>query len=128
MSDNYTTIIKRISEGEAFKGNTMMGLRTDFPLAGFTYEIFSYRQQIAMLVVRYATKEAFIFRNERKYSKTTSTHQNYAWRGLTAMHATLANDLGYTVHNIFKIDGEAIEQIETMVFEMDENYGMEVTA
>ena len=124
MRDNYTQIIQLVAQGDEFKGNTMTGDRINFPLAGYSYRIFSYREQIAQVIVRYDTKEAFIYRNERKYSQTTSRHQNTAWRGLTALHATLMNDLGYTVHNVFRIDGEAIDH---HLFEMD-NYDMEVTA
>ena len=122
--DNYKQIIKRIAEGEAFKGNTMTGYRMHIPLAGYSYSVYSYGAQIGQVIVKYATKEAFFFRNERKYSVTTSKHQNYTWRGFTALHATLLNDLGYTIHTIFSLDKDAIAHL---VHEL-ENGEVEVTA
>lgn len=85
---NYTQIIKHIEGLEAFTGNTMTGERRAFGF-GTIYQVWSYNEPIALVVTNNRARRAVIFRNERKYSVTTSKHQTYTWRGLDELRDTL---------------------------------------
>ena len=120
---NYTQIIEHIGDGKEFIGNTMLGERENYE-SGFAYRIWSYDTPIALVVVHYKNGNATIYRNERKYSTTTSKHQNVAWRGLGKLHRSLA-DFNFDVHVVFSgYDDLTVFKIR----EMRDAFKSEVTA
>lgn len=66
--DNYKTISTKVRNRENFKGNTMWGAW----LNSTQYTIFSYSTPIAEI----DTLTGKVWVNPRKYSVTTSKHQN----------------------------------------------------
>jgi hypothetical protein len=71
MQDNYKTIATKLANREQFRGNTMTGYQN-----GETYVIFSYDTPIAWFY------EGGWELDSRKYSVTTSKHQNIIKRSL----------------------------------------------
>jgi hypothetical protein len=69
--DNYKTIATKLANREQFRGNTMTGYQN-----GETYVIFSYDTPIAWFY------QGGWELDSRKYSVTTSKHQNIIKRSL----------------------------------------------
>jgi hypothetical protein len=102
---NYTQIIERIAGGEEFIGNTMLGEREDTPNGVTLYRVWSYDTPIAFVQVNHRASTVAIYRNERKYSVTTSKHQNVTWRGLGALYTALVTKMNYTPTVVQSWDG-----------------------
>jgi hypothetical protein len=105
---NYMQIMKHIEGQRSFTGNTMTGERREFGF-GIIYQVWSYNEPILAVVSDIAGGKVSIFRNDRKYSVTTSKHQTYVRRALASFHYGMVTH-GYDVETVTTYDYDAIDK------------------
>lgn len=106
---NYQQIMKHIEGLASFTGNTMTGERREFGF-GVIYQVWSYNEPILAVVSDIAGGKVTIFRNDRKYSTTTSKHQTYVRRALPPFHLNMVTN-GYKVETFTIYDYDAIDAV-----------------
>jgi hypothetical protein len=73
--DNYRTIEAKLKELEPFKGNSLSAVKL-IDRHELNYRVYSYNTLIASKIYSASEGEWFTSLSEKKYSTTTSRHQN----------------------------------------------------